>query len=64
MYIEPGANLTRKELGPSREDRGVRQFVLVLATMCVRNSFKSVKVVFTATWTLFKHRHIAHTHMQ
>lgn len=41
--------LTRKELEPSRDDRGVRQLVLVLATRCLRKVFRSVKDVFTAT---------------
>lgn len=41
--------LTRKELEPSRDDRGVRQLVLVLATRCFRKALRSVKHVFTAT---------------
>jgi hypothetical protein len=39
----------KKLLGPSNADVGVKQLVFVLATMCERKAFRSVKVVLIAT---------------
>jgi hypothetical protein len=43
----------KKLLGPSNADVGVKQLVFVLATMCDRKAFRSVKVVLIATCKAF-----------
>ncbi len=59
---QPGARERGARRAPSSAVVGVRQRMLVVATMCCRNSLQSVKEVLTAT--LFSHSNSAHMFLQ